>query len=393
MDNSPGRLLVVDGSVQSIDLISHWLITEGFIDVYTADGGTNALAKAEIIEPDVIVINVNLPDMSGFDLCKQIKNIMTYVLVLCISYVENEADRIRAVEAGADDFYLENGDSFQFLAKIRNLLRLKHLSNQIRRQYAELEERNKVMERHMQMGRKVQRALIPDIDMSFKDCKLLSTYHPAMGVGGDFYNILQIDKNNLGIVMGDVSGHGIASSFLTVTLNVMIKNLTNWHLRPAELLFHLNNEMCELIEEGDDDPALYASVFYAVVDTELKRIRFANSGLVFPLLVDSREGDAVKLEASGTPIGMMPGIKYDEQVVSYHNGDMVLFFTDGLQDFYYKNQPDEFSRHLIDLILELYTQKSMQEILDNICSYFYKVDASENERMAMDDVSIMLCKL
>jgi len=384
------KLLVVDGSIQSSDLISSWLAREGYTEVYTADSGLNALAKAELINPDVVITNVDLPDISGFDLCKHLKNAMPYSLVLCISHVNSEANKLRAAQVGADD-YMDTGDSYQFLSKIRSLFRVKHLSNQIRNQYAELEERNSLMERHLRLGRRVQRALIPDIDMSFNDCRVMSTYQSAMGVGGDFYNILSLNEHCLGIVMGDVSGHGIAASFLTVTLNVMIKNLTYWHFDPGELLFHLNNEMCELFGQGDDNPDLYACVFYAMVDTQAKRIRFANAGLVLPLLVEEQEVSEV--EASGAPIGMMEDVKYEQRSIAYKSGDMLLLYTDGLQDCYYKNQPDEFLRHIKDLLTELSPRGNMREILDSVCSHFYKVDATVHERMEMDDVSMLLCKL
>ncbi|MCL2399733.1 MAG: fused response regulator/phosphatase [Defluviitaleaceae bacterium] len=393
MDNSLFKLLVINGSIQLNDLLSFWLIQEGFTDVYTSASGTSALIKAELINPDIVVTDVDLPDISGFDLCKHLKIILPHVLVLCISHIDNDSNRIKAMEVGADDYHVENGDDYQFLSKIRTLSRLKHLSNQIRNQYAELEKRNNVIERHMQMARKVQMSLIPEIDMDFGDCRMLSVYHPAMGIGGDFYNVLRLSEHCFGIVMGDVAGHGIASSFLTVTLNVMIKNLADWDLSPGDLLFHLNNDMCELFEAGNDDSSLYACVFYAVVDTQNKKIRFANAGLVLPLLADSSTAKVIELEASGSPIGMIADTIYDQQEISYQQGDMVLFFTDGLQDNYYKNQPDEFSKHIKDLLSEMSGYKDMRVILDSICRCFYKIEATKTERMEMDDVSILLCKL
>ena len=406
MDNSPDKVLVVDGSMQSSDLVSYWLAREGFTEVYTANSGQNALTKAELIEPDVVVINVDLPDISGFDLCKKLKTLMSHVLILCISHVDSSANRVRAMETGADD-YMDTVESYQFISKIRSLFRVKQLSNQIRKQYAELEERNKLMESHMQMGRRVQHALIPDIDETFSDCRILSMYQPAMGVGGDFYNVLHLNDHSLGIVMGDVSGHGISASFLTVTLNVMIKNLGSWHFHPGNLLLHLNNEMCELFGRGSDDPELYACVFYAVVDTRSKTIKFANAGLTLPLFITglqlnkdiagtqvSKHGIQVnELEARGAPIGMIKNVKYDEQFVSYDSGDMVLFYTDGLQDCFYKNQPDEFLRLIKDLLVELAPGDNMREILDVVSRYFYKADLTEHERMEMDDVSMLLCRL
>lgn len=396
MDNSPDNVLVVDGTIQSSDLISHWLTREGFTEVYTADSGTSAIAKAELINPDVVIINVDLPDISGFDLCKRLKDTYQHVLVLCISHAESETNRIRAAETGADD-YMETSDSYQFISKIRSLFRVKHLSNQIRKQYAELEERNKLIESHVQMAKMVQKALFPDVDKSFADCRIMSMYQPAMGVGGDFYDIIHLNDYCFGIFMGDISGHGIAASFLTVTLSVMINNLDYWHFEPGELLFHLNNEMCGLFDRGSADPELYACVFYAVIDTKKKQIKFANAGLTLPLMIKAQSDGlpplVIELEASGAPIGMMKDTEYEQQTILYNSKDMVLFYTDGLQDCFYKEQPDEFLRSIKDLLAELSAEKDMREILNAVNRYFYKADITEHERMEMDDVSMLLCKL
>lgn len=392
MEKSPDKLLLVDDSIQSSDLISYWLAREGFTEVYTADSGLNALTKAELINPDVVITNVDLPDISGFDLCKRLKSEMTHVMVLCISHIDSEANRIRASEVGADD-YMETVNSYQFISKVRSLFRVKYLSSQIRKQYEELQERNKLMESHMRMGRKVQRALIPDIDMDYYDCRLRSLYQPAMGVGGDFYAILPLYDQCFGIVMGDISGHGIAASFLTVTLNVMIKNLDSCHFDPGNLLYRLNNEMCDLFDVDEDHPEMYACVFYAVVDTKEKTLSFANAGLVQPLFMEGGIGEVSELDISGAPIGLIKDVKYEQREITYDHGDLLLFYTDGLQDCYYKNQPDEFLRHMKDLLSELYPRGNMREILDTVFRYFYKMEASEHERMELDDVSMLLCRL
>lgn len=386
------RILVVGDSIQFNDLVSHWLSQDDSVGVYTAESGLNALAKAEIFAPDIVITNVELPDMSGFDLCKRLKALSKNMLVMCLSHLENDACRLRALEVADDYMETKTGDHFQFMSKVRNLLRVKHLSNQIRQQYAELEARNTVMERHMQMGRKVQRALIPEIKMDFRGSRMMSRYYPAMDVGGDFYSVLKLSDSCMGIVMGDVSGHGIAASFLTVTINIMIKNLTLFHFDPDELLTRLNAEMCALFDEGED-PELYACVFYAVVDTTARSLYFANAGLVLPLLVEADTGEVWELEATGPPIGMMRDAVYEQKTGTYRRGDMMLFYTDGLQDLYYKEHPEVFLRNLKDLLSDLCPREDMNGILDAVCHTFYKLDASANERIAMDDVSLLLCKL
>ncbi|MCL1988438.1 MAG: fused response regulator/phosphatase [Firmicutes bacterium] len=389
----PDKFLLVDGSAQTTDLISYWLAKEGYNMVYTAETGLNALAKIELIDPDIAIINIELPDVSGFDLCKHLKEISKHMMVLCISHLDSDAYHVRAMESGADD-YMDNGDSYEFLSKIRGLLRVKRLSDRIRKQYAELEKRNKLMQRHMLMGQRVQRALIPELDLCIGNFCIRSMYLPAMDVSGDFYNAIRLNDTCIGLVMGDVSGHGVAASFLTITLNVMINKLTEWHFSPHKLLFHLNNELCQLFEQGHNDPELYACVFYAVVDLEKKSILFSNAGLVLPLLFDGQTGLATELESVGAPIGLIHDAQYTLSETPFFDGDVMFVYTDGLQDCYYKNQPEEFLIQAKDLLSELILkQEDMQMILNTMRQTFYKTNATEHERMELDDVSMLLCRL
>jgi sigma-B regulation protein RsbU (phosphoserine phosphatase) len=392
MDEMTGRLLVTDSSIHSTDLISHWLGQEN-LDADTAESGLNAFAKARLFMYDVVITNTELPDISGFDLCKMLKGDESarYTMVLIMNNNESDFERARAMEVGADDYIELSAGHYQFIARVRQLLRVKQLSNQLRRQYSELEEKNRIIDRHLQMGQKVQRALIPDIDTRYMGCSVLSAYYPALGVGGDFYTIIPLSDASFGIVMGDVSGHGIASSFLTVTLNLMCKNNALLHAGPGDLLYALNNDMCALFDR--DEFELYACVFYAVVDTKSRTVSFANAGLTLPLVAARDAGDVRELETVGVPLGFMRDMRYEQKSISYKPGDMLLLYTDGLQDTYYKDQPDAFLREIKDIFSELCGNEDMHAIMGDLCRHFYRPEASASERIEMDDVSLLLCRL
>jgi len=392
MDNRSFNILVVDGSYQTTDLISHLLQMEGLF-IYTAESGLNALAKINLFNPDIVVANVSLPDISGFDLCKRIKTDERArdVLVLLFSAVEGGANRLRAEEMGADDFIEINADHYLYVSKVRSLMRVKALSNQLRQKYAELEEKNHLLDMQLEMGTQVQRSLLPEIDMKFKECALLSRYYPAMGIGGDFFNVHPLTENSMGIVIGDVSGHGIAAAFLTVILKMMISNLIPKYYNPDQLLYYLNNELYDLFEKNEQ--TYYASVFYAVVNTRDKYIRFANAGHSLPLYVDSERNAVAEMESSGIPVGMMKDSRYEMQSLIYRPSDVMLFFTDGLQEIFYKNQPDEFVERMRVVLTEISQIDELKEVMDIICDNFYHSGASETKRMEMDDVSMILCRL
>ena len=387
-----GGILVVGGTTSSTDIISNWLLVEDW-QVYTADSGSHALAKVQLLKPDIVVTGIELPDMSGYDLCKRIKSgaESQFTLVLFVSSIESDCVRLRATEVGADDYIGINVEHHILISKVKSLLRVKRLSNQLRLKYAELEEKNTILEKQLKIGMQVQRALIPDIDMSFKNCRLLSRYYPSMEVGGDFYNMLRLTEHSFGIVMGDVSGHGIAAAFLTAMLNSMIANLSPKYFNPDQLLFFLNNELYSVFEKSTY--RLYACVFYAVVNTKDKYVRYANAGQSLPFYVDVGAGTVTEMESSGHPIGLLKDSRYEMKSLGYNRNDLLLFHTDGLQDAFYKNQPDEFTRRVREILSEIRFLPDMQEILDVICNNFYDSAASETARMEMDDVSMILCRL
>ena len=90
---------------------------------------------------------------------------------------------------------------------------------------------------------------------------------------------------------------------------------------------------------------------------------------------------------------MIKDSSYTQQVLDYETSDILFFFTDGLQEIFYKNQPDEFNKKMKDILLEISYIDEVAEIIDIICDNFYHSDASETKRMEMDDVSMIICKL
>jgi len=396
MSSRGNSILVVDGSTQTTDLINHWLRMED-LTIHTAESGLNALAKLDLFDPGIVIANVSLPDISGFDLCKRVKSSEQNpdTLVLLFSTLDSHINRMRAEEMGADDYIETSAEHYLFVSKVRSLLRVNQLSSQLRQKYAELEEKNILLDMQLEMALQIQRALLPEINMEFGGCTLLSRYYPAMGIGGDFYKITPLTEESFSIVMGDISGHGIAAAFLTTILNMMINNLAPVYYEPHRLLYYLNNELCALFE--DSEYTYYACVFYAVVNTKDKSVLYANAGQSLPLHVETggEEGGVTvtELAASGLPVGMMKDSQYDYKSVGYNPSDLLLFHTDGLQDIYYKNQPDDFTRQMKKLLPDIFNIDDLKEILDVVCDNFYHTGMSETKKMEMDDVSMILCRL
>ena len=385
-------ILVVDNSVQNTDLISQILRGADY-EIYTSESGLNALAKVELFKPGLVILEADLPDMSGYDVCKKIKgNPQTqYMLVLVISFKDTNDLRMRSIQAGADDFMEKTFDAPILIAKVKALLRLKHLSDQLKQKYTELEEKNKILNFQLKMGRHVQRSLMPEINFTYRGVSFAGKYMPALDIGGDFYDVVHIHDDCISVVIGDVSGHGIAAALLTAMLNMMIRNLILKYPGPDQVLFHMNNEFYNIFVNSDHE--MYACVFYAVFDTKQRKIYYSNAGAALPVFVDSNKKTAFELESSGLPIGLIKDSQYDYKTQEYSQGDMVFFHTDGLMDTFYKGRPDEFDRGLKEILLGAQAFKKPQEVIDAVLRSYYNYNASDTKKYELDDVSVILCRM
>ena len=386
------KILIVDPTTASCELIRQCLSSTGY-EIYAAETGINALAKVTLFSPDIVLLNAELPDISSYDVCKRIKsNPKTeYTLILFISSLDTHDSRVRAIQVGADDYMEKNFDAYLLISKVNSLLRVKHLSDQLKQKYVELEEKNHLLDLQLKMARQVQQELMPAIDLTFHGIRFVSQYMPAMDIGGDFYNVLTLSEHQIAVVMGDVSGHGISAALLTAMLIVVTRSLAPQFHNPDEFLFYMNNEIYQLFENGVHET--YVCLFYVIIDINEKQIYYSNAGQALPVMIrEGSAGEAAELNAVGLPLGLMPDSAYERHSQSFDTGDMLVFHTDGLSDTFYKENPEEFTKRFREALIDAKTLENPKEIIEIILNDFYNYNATENEKYEMDDVSLIVCK-
>lgn len=383
------KILVVDDMEQNVELISRYLTAAGY-SVIMANNGRAALKKVKITPPDLIILDIMMPELSGYDVCKNLKanEDTKYIPILMVTALDSKDTRTRSFEVGADDFLTKSFDKTLLLSKVKSLLRIKHLSDQLKNQYAELEEKNNLLDYQLKMACEVQKALIEDRHFTFSGIEFIGKYMPTMDVGGDLFDIYTIDKDRVGILMSDVSGHGISAALLTSMMKLMFRTLITKYIMPDDLLEAMNTEFTKMF--GNKLTDVYSAAFYALVDLEAGFIYYSNAGHALPIYYNSEDLTVSELEANGVPIGMMPNTEYIVKSKKIHKGDLLFFYTDGLSDSLYKNNYDEFLEKLKQTICENAVHP-LEEILDLITNQFYNMD--EETKHANDDVSMIITKI
>ena len=179
------------------------------------------------------------------------------------------------------------------------------------------------MERDLDIAREVQRELLPRSFPVVSGVELAGACHPAVGVGGDYYDFLPFAEDRLGLVIADVSGKGIPAALLMAGLQASVRSLALPTLPPGEV----NRRLNEMLYRSTS-AARYATLFFGVYDARRRILTYSNAGHYPPLHLG--ENGADRLPADGIPIGLFSGARYGEGRRQLRPGDLLALYTDGI---------------------------------------------------------------
>jgi serine phosphatase RsbU (regulator of sigma subunit)/predicted ester cyclase len=185
-------------------------------------------------------------------------------------------------------------------------------------------ERERV-EQELLVARSIQQASLPKEVPELEGWKISPLYQPAREVGGDFYDFLLLPEGRLGMVVGDATGKGVPAALVMSTTCGMLQLAAQAldSSSPGEVLERVNEALLARIP-----PSMFVTCFYAILDPKSGTLSYANAGHDLPYLWHG--GDAEELRARGMPLGLMPGMSYEEGEASLREGYGVLFYSDGL---------------------------------------------------------------
>jgi len=192
----------------------------------------------------------------------------------------------------------------------------------------------------------IQQSLLPKEVPGFPGWQIEPYYQPAREVGGDFYDFFPFDDGQLGLVIGDVSGKGVPAALVMANTHSMIRTAAQGAISPGKALTQVNELLCDEIP-----PHMFVTCFYALLDISTGQLRYANAGHNLPYRRHCEE--VHELRATGMPLGLMPGMLYEECEVTLSPGENVLFYTDGLTEAH-NPQREMFDRSRLSALLKTY---------------------------------------
>ena len=230
----------------------------------------------------------------------------------------NLGPRLSQQEYSADDRKLLNDLATQTAPAVQ-------VAQLVRQQQQQAQERERI-EQELRVARLIQQTLLPKHVPDLPGYQLAAYYQPAREVGGDFYDFLDLESGHLGLIVGDVTDKGVPAAIVMATTRTMLRASAQRLDSPGEVLKRVNDVIVR-----DIPPNMFITCLYAILDLTTGLLRYANAGHDLPYRRrTSNNGGAEELRATGMPLGLLPGMSYEEKEIVLEEGDSVLFYSDGL---------------------------------------------------------------
>ncbi|WZL73127.1 SpoIIE family protein phosphatase [Clostridiaceae bacterium 35-E11] len=242
-------------------------------------------------------------------------------------------------------------------------------------------EQNNKMKSDLNFAKQLQHKILPENKIYNGVLKIQSKYIPCEMLGGDVYDVIQINDTHIGLYMADVAGHGVTSSMMTMFIRQTLKNLGERAIDPAVTLRYLYHRYREL----SIDDQYYITIFYGVYHTEKKDFTYANAGHnCMPIVIGPNY--VYEIEMTGLPIcTIFKDVRYEQKSIVFDKGDKILFYTDGIAESYNQSK-GFFQNHRVLTLCKENAHKDLDELIDRIideANYF----ATEKIK---DDIAIMV---
>ncbi|MEQ1903633.1 MAG: SpoIIE family protein phosphatase [Pirellulaceae bacterium] len=338
-------IMVVDDTPANLQVLAGMLKDRGY-KVRPVPSGKLALAAARRDPPDLILLDINMPEMNGYEVCDQLKSDDTLkgIPVIFISALTEQLDKVKAFAIGGVDYITKPFQMEELHARVETHLRLHGLQIKLEEANARMAKVNLRMSRDLRAAARIQQTFLPHVLPPLRGANFAWTYRPCDEMAGDGLNIVSLGAGYVALYVLDVSGHGVASALLSVTLSRLLspppdpssilmldddggigKGVPGARFAitpPAEVAAHLNR-----LFPFDSETGQYATMVYGILNVMSGEFRYVSAGHPGPIHLPFN-AEPIILQSDGFPIGMADNA-YEERSVHLAEGDRLYLYSDG----------------------------------------------------------------
>jgi len=314
------RLLLVDDAKPNLDILVEGL--KGDHKLSLALNGETALQIAARTPPDLVLLDIMMPGMDGYEVCRRLRQMpeTAEVPIIFLSSLEDVQNKSLGFEAGANDYVTKPFNLLEVKARVRALLKAKAYSDAVKEQLAA----------DLRVAREIQMGMIPQdfsvLELAF-GVELAGVLEPAREVGGDLYSAFPGMAGRLVLLIGDVSGKGIPASLFMVRASSLARLLGRDIAEPERILARLNDELA-----ADNPSGMFVTMLCAVFDPATGAIAMANAGHNRPVLLRAGAPARWAVDGLGTALGFEPDLKFQRTDLALQPGDSLVLYTDGVNE-------------------------------------------------------------
>ena len=391
-------ILVVDDTPANLQVLAGMLKDRGY-KVRPAPSGKLALAAARRDPPDLILLDINMPEMNGYEVCENLKADETLrdIPIIFISALTEPLDKVKAFAIGGVDYLTKPFHMEELHARVETHLKLRELRRQLEETNTRLERVNTRMSRDLEAAAKIQKTFLPGNAPAIPGTEFAWSYRPCDELAGDGLNIIPLVGGRVALYILDVSGHGVASALLSVSLSRLLSPPTDAssilirdrEIRdrldatpPAEVAARLNHLFPFDVVTGQ-----YATLMYGILDVSTGDFRHVCAGHAGPLHVPV-SGPPVILENPGFPIGVADDA-YDERTLHLAPGDRLYLYSDGLPDAMSPTGESFGDARLLDAINRT-RHEPLKQAIDSLLG---EIAAWQEGQRPQDDISLLAVEI
>ncbi len=325
------KILIVDDVAVNIMLLQKYLSKHGY-DVISANNASDGIALANREEPNIILLDIVMPEMDGYQACSILKKEQKTkdIPVFFLSAKRALEDKVMGLDVGAVDYITKPFDLKEILARIKTQIKLRKTSQRLQKSIARIEE-------DIKHASYIQKALLPSRPPEIRDLEFSWRFCPSFHVSGDIFNIIRLTEDKLGLYLADVSGHGVAAAMFSVLISQKLnssqsgilkprsKGSPGYKITPPHEVFSILNEQFSSAQFGN----MFFTIFYCIIDTKNGVIEYCRAAHP-PAFIVNKSGQARRLDKGGLPIGLIEKTSWETETSKLEHGETLHTFSDGL---------------------------------------------------------------
>jgi phosphoserine phosphatase RsbU/P len=313
-------VLLVDDAPANIQVVN--AILKDIYKIRIATSGAKALELAKATPPpDLILLDVMMPEMDGYEVCSRLKkeSLTRDIPVIFLTGQTQIEEETRGFEVGAVDYIHKPFSPAVVMARVQTHLVLRGIREQLTLQL-------QTIQKELETARQIQLSILPAEIPKLEGLDIAARYIPMTSVAGDFYDFIIVDEKHLGILIADVSGHGMPAALIASMLKIAFAAQVPHAADPAQVLSGLNQALCGKFQHH------FVTAAYLFVDMAEGTLTYAGAGHP-PMLIWGTSSPGVRgVEENGLFLGKFPWATYSSVQLALGTGDWCLLYTDGIPE-------------------------------------------------------------